>query len=130
MSTNYRASPEDALLSALFRYIEPVGLAQLKLSGQGIADIPQRTLQHAMKKLVSSGQVIQTGAGPSVRYQLVKQATPNPDAIRLNEISSEIIELISRPQANRTQGHESGLMQCYSKQVCEVVWVPSGAFAA
>jgi hypothetical protein len=114
MNTNYRASPEDNLLSALFRNIEPVGLAQLKLSAHGIADIPQRTLQYTMKKLVSSGQVIQTGAGPSVRYQLAKQAALNPETIRLSDVSAEIIDLVSRPQANRTPvGYDHGFLNSY-----------------
>jgi hypothetical protein len=114
MKSIYRAMPEDQLLDALSQHAGPIGLAQLKKSGRGIADIPQRTLQYTMKKLVNAGQVIQTGAGPSVRYQLVKQATPNPDAIRLNEISSEIIELVSRPQANRAPvGYDHGFLNSY-----------------
>ncbi|WP_313585675.1 hypothetical protein [Aquidulcibacter sp.] len=86
MNTSYRANPEDSILAALSLHAVPIRLAQLKLSEHGIADIPQRTLQYTMKKLVSSGQVIQTGAGPSVRYQLAKQAALNSETIRSRPI--------------------------------------------
>ena len=114
MNTIYRAIPEDQLLDALSQRAGPIGLAQLKQSGEGIAAIPQRTLQHSMKKLVSAGQVIQSGAGPSVRYQLAKQASPAADAVQLSDVSAEIIDLVSRPQASRSPvGYDHGFLNSY-----------------
>jgi Fic/DOC family len=114
MNTNYRASPEDSILAALSLHAFPISLAQLKLSGPSIADIPQRTLQFTMKKLVGAGQVIQSGAGPSVRYQLSKQASPTADAVQLSDVSAEIIDLVSRPQASRSPvGYDYGFLNSY-----------------
>ena len=114
MNTIYRATSEDQLLDALSQHAGPIGLAQLKQSGRGIADIPQRTLQHAMKKLVSEEQVIQSGAGPSVRYQLAKQASPPAYAVQLSDVSAEIIDLVSRPQASRSPvGYDHGFLNSY-----------------
>ena len=115
----------EAILQMLGRFQNGAAIADLCKSSD--IELPRRTLQRRLARLVEDGRLERSGAGPAARYHVpgrhkstatiplvIRETTAFETSVPLSDAATEIQAYVQQPlQARRSVGHNVDFLTAY-----------------